>query len=66
MPWFPFDPIGGFLAFVSAFIIGLFRGFLSCASYILCTREMYFGWVTTSFSSDSLHIIGLRVTLVLD
>ena len=63
MPWFPFDPIRGYLASVSASIIGWFRGFLSCASHILCTPETYFGWVTTSLSFDSFHIIGLRVTL---
>ena len=66
IPWFPFELIGGYLASVSAFIIGWFRGFLSCTSHILCTPEMYFGWVTTSLSSNSFHIIGLRVTLALD
>ena len=49
VPLFPLDPIGGYLASLSAFIIGWFRGFMSCASYILCTPETCFRLVISSF-----------------
>ena len=57
VPWFPFDPIGSYLACVSAFVIGWFRGFLPCARFILCMSETYFGLVRHSTSFDSFQIL---------
>lgn len=61
--WFPFDPVGGFLASMSALIIGWFRCFFRAiaTSFVCykCTLELLLHLT----SSEFFQIIGLFVTL---